>query len=488
MAEPTPIAVPYPSDLPGLDPSIGVTPPDPTTPAVVPAAPEPAAPPAPDPAVVPPPAQPVDTTPLVELPPITVEASAPRTAATTTTTAAVAPVAPPPAPVSTPAAPPPTAPSPPTNRSLRQSVGRRPRGIVRINGTDASFLSFKVDNKTHFSCDTWSVEMECWNQPEGFGIGFFDSSQNTIVEILIGFLTARQGPAGKPSGAVSLIVGQVDDIDLDLNTGKLTLSGRDYTAKLIDTKTANKWPDQTSSQIVTTLAQQVGLTVQATATTTPVREYYQNAYTNVARDVPMWDLIKFLADQEGFDAYVTGTTVYFGPPQADTNSDPFPVLIRRDPATGAVVSTAKRVSLRRSETVAKDLAVTVISHGYAKGKGVKAVASRAGSSPGGSSASNRSNHSAQSYVIRRPNLTQDQAQQLANSMLLDLTKREKTAEIECEGDPAMNVRRRVKISGTGTAFDLDYYVSELSQAYSTKGYEMRMSLKNHPTASQESTV
>jgi phage protein D len=372
--------------------------------------------------------------------------------------------------------------------ATRQSSSRRPRGIVRINGKNASFMNFRVEQKTHFSADTWHIEMECWAQPEGFGLQFFADSSYTEVEILIGFLTARQDVAAIPASGTSLIIGQVDDIDLDLNKGCLTLSGRDYTARLIDTKTANKYPNHVSSWIVTELAKEVGLEANVTATTTPAGEFYKGAYSSLSRDVPMWDLITFLAEQEGFDAYVTGRTIYFGPPQADADTNPFPVTVQRS-ANGSVWSSAKSISLKRSETVAKDISVTVLSHSQGTGKGLKAVATRAGTKVGGSSAG-KAAQSTQSYVIRKPNLTQEQAQQLANGMLLDLTKFEKVADVVAEGDPTMTTRRRVRIAGTGTSFDRDYFVNTMTHAcdHKSTGYEMTLSLKNHQTQSEESTV
>jgi phage protein D len=367
----------------------------------------------------------------------------------------------------------------------RQSAVRRPRGVVKINGQNASFLSFHVENKTHFTADTWSLEMEPWVQPEGFGLAFFSDSANTEVEILIGSLSASQAVNAIPNSPTSFIIGAVDDIDINLD-GNLVLSGRDYTSRLIDTKTANKWPDHTASWIVTELAKEVGLTANVTATTTPAGQYYKANYSSVTRDTPMWDLVKFLADQEGFDAYVSGRTLYFGPVQADADTNPFQVIIQRA-TNGSIWSSAKTIHLRRSETVAKDISVTVLSHSQHPGKGVKAVATRAATKAGGSSISKGTT---QNYVIRRPGLTAAQAQDLANRTLLDLTKRERTADIVMEGDPTMNVRRRVHLFGTGTSFDLDYYVSSMTHAcdHKSTGYEMTLSLKNHPTESEESTV
>src|SRR5471032_155033 len=46
----------------------------------------------------------------------------------------------------------------------RQSSARRPRGIVKINGTLFINDTATTENKSHFSADTWRVKLEAWGQ------------------------------------------------------------------------------------------------------------------------------------------------------------------------------------------------------------------------------------------------------------------------------------------------------------------------------------
>lgn len=375
---------------------------------------------------------------------------------------------------------PPSPPPPPP-----MSKGRRPRGVVKIDGNNASFLSFSVDSSTHFNADKWRVELECWNQPEDFGIFFWDDAANVQVECLMGFLGQNDDVSALPSSPTSMILGQVDNVSVDPIRGCISLSGRDLTARLIDTKTTMKWPDAVASHIVTQLANQVGLTPQVTATNTPVGQYQDSAYSQNSRDVPMWDIITYLAQQEGFDAYVTGTTLYFGPPQADTDSNPIPVTVEVPTDTLGISSNGTRVRLGRSLTLASDISVTILSHGVKNGT-IKATATRAGTKAAGSSAG-KASATVQNYTIRRPNLTQDQAQTLANNTLADLTKHEKTMTVCMEGDPAVSVHRMLTLSGTGTAWDQKYYIQSIERNYEFGGpFDMEISAKNHPTQSDTS--
>lgn len=363
--------------------------------------------------------------------------------------------------------------------TITTSSGRRPRGVVKINGVPVSFLSANVENKSHFSADTWRVKLEAWQQPEGYGMAYWADATDVQVEVLFGQLQEGDDVSARPASVTSLILGQVDDVEIDpLDGDSLIISGRDLSARMIDTKTTNKWPDHVSSWIVTEIAKQFDLTPQVTATKTPVGQFYNSTYSNLARDVPTWDLLVFLAQQEGFDCYVRGSTLYFGPPQADNDASPTIITLT---GTDGVQSNCTRLRLRRSLTLAQDISVTVLSHNVAIGKSVRAIATRAGKRPATTSSS-KAAEKIQSYVLRRAGLSQEQAQQLANKTLLDLTKFERTFEATMEGDPLLTVQKRAVIQGTQTSYDQSYYIHNISRTIDFDGgFVMSFSGKNHST-------
>lgn len=372
----------------------------------------------------------------------------------------------------------------------RRPSGRRPRGQMLLNGNAVTFVKFEVTNKSHFTADTWSVDLEPWQQPEGYGLTWWANAPvGNRVELLVGMLDITQNVGDVPNSLTSLITGQVDDFHCNPLTGKLTLTGRDLTAVLIDMKTSNKWPDRVSSQIVTALAQQVGLTPQVTATNTPAGELYKSSYVSLQKEIPMWDLICFLAQQEGFETFVSGTSLYFGPPVA--NSDPNPYMISMSggaPRGTSIFANVETLELRRSFTFATDISVTVLSHGSFAGKSVKAVATRAGNKAPQSSA-NKGAGTVQNYVLRRPGLTQEQAQQLANSTLADLTQMERTFTATAEGDPTLSTHRKARVTGTGTSFDSDYYFVNVHHSLTFKGgYSVTMEAKNIPPATEPGSI
>src|SRR5206468_9031274 len=180
----------------------------------------------------------------------------------------------------------------------RKSQARRPRGLMKVGGQTCSFIRFTVENKGHFAADTFIVELEPWQQIEGFDYKFWaDAEPGTTIELLAGMLDQQSDPDAHPTNPTSLVYGMVDDIEIDLNTGRLILTGRDLTALLIDRKTSNKYPDHTASWIVRALLQQVinetGMTLQVRIAETkkPVGQYYKSSYVAVRKEVVMWDLI-----------------------------------------------------------------------------------------------------------------------------------------------------------------------------------------------------
>lgn len=335
-----------------------------------------------------------------------------------------------------------------------QSSGKRPRGWAQIGGQYCSVLKFQVAMKRPRSANTFSIHLEPFQQPEGFDFQYWaDKAPGGVqVEVFAGFLSTSQDVTARPSDPTSLILGMADDVAINPLTGHLEVTGRDMTSKLIDQKTSNRWPQHTSSQIVTTLAQQAGLQVQATNTSTPAGEYYSSAYGQLARSRTMWDLITYLAKNEGYDAYVKGNTLYFQPPQSSATASPIQITIGRN-QNGVIVSNATTLEFHRRLTLAQNLQVHVKSHHGWHAKSVDAVATR-GAKGGGSGT--------QAYSVSRPNKSEQQAQQLANNMLGKLAQHEFGFSATMDADLTRTALDQAQIIGTGTSFDTTYDLASLT--------------------------
>jgi hypothetical protein len=142
-------------------------------------------------------------------------------------------------------------------------------------------------------------------------------------------------------------------------------------------------------------------------------------------------------------------------------------------------SNATRIKVSRSQTLAKDIIVIVQSWNQKQQRSFKVQyhVSQAFKSA-------RSGGKAQIYSYVVPNLTRDQAMALAKSTAQDITRHEKVLTATLPGDNQLTTRCMVQLSGSGTAWDQNYYPDTVTRRLSFNGgYEMELRAKNHSTQS-----
>jgi phage protein D len=270
-----------------------------------------------------------------------------------------------------------------------------------------------------------------------------------------------------------LITCEVDQIDFQLETGLVEMEGRDLSSRLIETRTQATYQNQTSSQVAQALAAEHGLSAQVTPTTTLIGRYYEQDHTRMtlgqfSRPTTEWDLLVFLAQREGMDVFVQGTTLYFQP-ITPSNSNPF--VIQWTPPSPVPRLNAVSVRLQRSLTMAKDIEVWVQSWNSAQSRSFVRKAKGTGKNSNGGTP--------QRYVYVRPNLSENDAQQLANSLLAELSKHERVVDVEMPGELMLTPRNMVQIQGTGTSFDQAYFIQTITRSLSfEEGFRQSLRLKN----------
>ena len=267
-------------------------------------------------------------------------------------------------------------------------------------------------------------------------------------------------------GSISLLQGEADILRCDVLNRTVEIEGRDLTARLLDARTQETFSNQTASEIAHTLADRHALAANITPTATLAGRYYSAEHDRLslgqfARTTTEWDLLTFLAAREGFETYVFGQTLTFAP------------LGTAVPTLTLTPSLCLSLSLEHTLTLARDIEVTVKSWNSRQ----QAAFSQTAKSTG----QNRRGGSPQRIVVVRPNLTPNDALQLATRILADLSAHERLVHAELPGELSLSPRTRVLLNGTGTDFDQLYYVSELDRHFSADhGYTERLRLKNTP--------
>lgn len=256
----------------------------------------------------------------------------------------------------------------------------------------------------------------------------------------------------------SLLVGMADALAFDPVRGVLDIEGRDLSAALVEAQASETFANRTASEIVELIAARHGLLADVERTGTAVGRYYQSEHDRLAlgqfaRAVTEWDLLAFLAGQEGFDLCMQGGTLRFGPPAGA------PVPLR--------VEDCLSLQLEHALGLAQAVEVTVRSWGTRAGAAVSHTARRGGGKGG-----------VRRHALVRPNLDAVQAQRVAERALADLQCHEWTAQAAMPGELGLSARSWVSLVGTGTAWDRDYAVAELSRHLDARrGFTQRLCLR-----------
>lgn len=348
---------------------------------------------------------------------------------------------------------------------------RQPRGIVKVNGVVMTgWTRFDADANVFHDPDKASITFALHALPQANGVDWWTATNNTDfqVELFAGFPADASNFSA--SDLTSIFVGKVDDAVVDWGDGTMTITCRDLSAPLLDNKTSEKFVNQTASQVATKLAGKYGLTANVTATTGKVGRFYARDHIDLQSDRTEWDLLTWLARQEGFVAYVKGRTLYFGPPV----HDPDPYVVQYTPpssTSGSPQISATTLRTTRTLTVARDISVVVSSyvHGDKKAYARKAVRNKGHSS------------SVQVYAVTIPGLSPEQCQKKANELLAEFSRHERHLEMTGPADNILQVGQIIRLTGTGTDADQDYFPDSIhrSMDFDGGGYAWTVNAKNH---------
>jgi len=343
----------------------------------------------------------------------------------------------------------------PSSDRLASGV-RRPRLLVAVDGVPAgNAVSARVTSNNHYAADRFSVVLALGETPAAV----FVSADRMRVEVGV----AMDG------ASASLVTGEVDQVELDAIRRLVFLSGRDLTARLVEARTQESFSNRTASEIATLLAQRRGLSADVAATGTTVGRYWQLQRDRVTLDqfsraTTEWDLLVTLAGLEGFDVWVSGTTLHFRPARAATGPG---FVLRPADVTG--------LKLERALTLARDIEVVVKSWNARQQQAFIRTARRRGPAAG----------EVQRHVFIVPNLTPDDALKLAQRRLEELTRHERVAVAEMPGELAMMPRMQLRLDGTGTDFDQDYWIDEVDRSLHTgRGFTQTVRARNASVGSQ----
>src|ERR1700680_1015995 len=135
---------------------------------------------------------------------------------------------------------------------MTQGILRAPRAVLSVGGLNIAPVDVSVEMTTYRKSDTFIAKVAC-NDGSGGDEIFWSSLTNTSITILASndVNTGNLAP---------LFIGNVDVVDIDFVNRVAHISGRDLAAALLETKTTEQFQNQSTAQIVKTIASRVGLT------------------------------------------------------------------------------------------------------------------------------------------------------------------------------------------------------------------------------------
>ncbi len=255
-----------------------------------------------------------------------------------------------------------------------------------------------------------------------------------------------------------LLVGQIDQLSLDPVRGVVEAEGRDLAAQFIEGQAGEVFANQTASEIVQAIAGKHGIAADVVETATPVGRYYQDQHERLtlaqqSKAITEWDLLTWLAGQEGYLLRMLGDRLQFGPREAEA----IPVQVSDCISCEASL----QVGLLRP------IEVTVRSWGTRAGQLVSQRARSDGVGP------------LLTQVIARPNLSADQALALAQRVLADMRIHARSLRLVMPGELTIRVSGALALSGVGAGWDGVYGIASLDRHFDpTHGFTQAVELQS----------
>lgn len=270
----------------------------------------------------------------------------------------------------------------------------------------------------------------------------------------VSFLTSQDGI---DAGAIisiggetkTLLSGSVDEITFDWINLSASVSGRDKSSELTQTRRSQKYSNMTAADIVKDIAKEHGLEAQIDGESgaKDVSKKYDNDTTHLVLNRTDFETISQLAEQEGVSWYVEGNTLHFGAANKDVRT----YTVNYSPPTkGYIRSNAAGLTTARNFVAGRTVKATVKSWHHKD----KALYSHTAKSPG--------TGGTLEYEMNLPGMTLEQVEKRAETAVDEAILHELAISVEMPGDLAIDPSMKLQLTGTGTIFDQSYVIQEIT--------------------------
>jgi phage protein D len=269
------------------------------------------------------------------------------------------------------------------------------------------------------------------------------------------------------SGAApkALVVGEIDSVDFDYIGGNLNVTGRDKSAKLHQTKSAEKWTNKKNGEIVKDIAGRVGLEPDISQNTIDAGKYVNIDWSKITDGISFATILHKMAELEGARWWVNGGKLKF---KSEDDQSTVYTITYSDRQTGAQIASKQadflQLKIRRNVQAGKTVSVKVASWNPRKKQAFTGTQTIGGA--GGTT----------NYVYHIPGLDQAHADKHAKSKAKEHSRHELTVHVQCVGDPEIDIAQKLRLRGTD--FDQDFEMDSIHHSFGLQGHTMTISAKS----------
>lgn len=402
-----------------------------------------------------------------------------------------------------------------------QGIVRFPQGRVRVNGKPLPFQQFEVIQNYHHESDAYDIQAPLFDPLAPFDWKFWARETDIEIQIDIGFAETATGEVQKWT---TMITGPVDGISLapvafgphsnlatrartEIGRGGslpnetgpahptgalLQIRGRDYSGQLIDSEVSAQDISGalTSREIYENVLKNIpGIKIELDeGSDDSVGDPVQNQQGRQHLHRSAWDVITAVADHDGMRAIMKGRTLKIAPPQSNPGGNQTkhfelyytPVLVASAqqefrPATSNCIT----LRMARGLNVGRGTDHFVQGYDSQTGRRPSRAVARSRSSGRSSRSEAGQVGSPLTYNQNVPGMTQQQVEKHAKNHANNVSKFERDIEFQIPGDTALTVETPIRLSGTGTEFDQEYEVHQLTHFFDLlHGYRIEGRARN----------
>lgn len=362
----------------------------------------------------------------------------------------------------------------------QEQVGelRKPRAVVKINNKDVKFIELEITSGSPYTADTYFIEIPLYDQPDGIDFEYFSVTEKFLIQVYMGF--PKDADSFNINDLSLMIEGESNDVEIDPSQGTVSISGRDLSSRLIDSKVTQSFSNITASELASLFAQQNGLKEEITPTTQILGNFLQTAQNYTANNTTQWDMLVNAAINEEFIVYVRGDTLVFKPITVN-DDNAIPYILNYIPKSVdniiPVFDKGTKINFFKNNIVSGNVHVTVkVPYSTYTGKAFH-VRLKAKSK-------NSDAETIRKYVYSLPGLTNQQAEQKAKQLLNNLVIHSMRFSAQLIGDIVLAKDMLIKIVGTKTDFDQIYYIDSIVRRMTINDFSMFVTAKNKPIGTE----